>query len=90
MRFQHLSSFGGGTQISVANGILDPGRQANQTHYHLLEEEHVLVLEGALTLQLGDRKFIMRAGDYACFPAGQRVGHALFNHTRLSGRGRRR
>lgn len=50
--FQHLSSFGGGAQISVSMEVLPPGRRANQSHYHLLEEEHVLVLEGSMTLTL--------------------------------------
>ena len=81
MRFQHLSTFGGATQIGVANEVLAPGLQANPLHYHLLEEEHVLILEGSLTLRLGEKSFIMSAGHYVCFPAGQKVGHSLFNHT---------
>ncbi|MBS0448414.1 MAG: cupin domain-containing protein [Proteobacteria bacterium] len=81
MRYQHLSSYGGGTQISVSMEVLPPGRQANQAHYHLLEEEHVYVLEGSLTLRLGDRSYPMSAGQYVCFPAGQKVGHALVNET---------
>ena len=81
MRFQVLSDFGGGSQITVANEILPPGRQANQLHYHLLEEEHVLVLEGSMTVQLGEARHIVHAGHYVCFPAGQKVGHALINHT---------
>jgi uncharacterized cupin superfamily protein len=81
IRFQHLSSFGGGSQISVAMEVLPPGKQANQTHYHLLEEEHVFVIEGSLTLRLGARTYPMSSGDYVCFPAGQAVGHALVNHT---------
>ncbi|MGA2548947.1 MAG: cupin domain-containing protein [Burkholderiaceae bacterium] len=81
MRYQHLSSYGGGSQIGVANEVLAPGQQANQAHYHMLEEEHVFVLEGELTLQLGEKKYILSAGHYVCFPAGQQVGHALINHT---------
>jgi uncharacterized cupin superfamily protein len=81
MRFQVLSEFGGGSQITVAMEILPPGRQANQLHYHLLEEEHVLVLEGSMTVQLGERRHVVEAGHYVCFPAGQKVGHALINHT---------
>ena len=83
MRFQVLSDFGGGSQITVANEILPPGRQANQLHYHLLEEEHVLVLEGSMTVRLGEARHIVHAGHYVCFPAGQKVGHALINHTDL-------
>ena len=81
MRYQHLSSFGGGTQIGVAMEILPPGKQANQVHYHLLEEEHVFILEGSLTLRLGDETWTLSAGHYVCFPARQQAGHALINHT---------
>jgi uncharacterized cupin superfamily protein len=79
--FRHLSSFGGGSQISVSMEVLEPGKQANQFHYHLLEEEHVLVIEGSLTLRLGMQTHVLSAGHYVCFPAGQKHGHALINHT---------
>jgi uncharacterized cupin superfamily protein len=81
MRFQHLSSFGGGSQLSVSMEVLEPGKQANQSHYHLLEEEHLFILEGSLTLQLGAKSYELSPGHYACFPAGQKVGHCLVNHT---------
>ncbi|HSY26009.1 MAG TPA: cupin domain-containing protein [Burkholderiaceae bacterium] len=79
MRYQHLSTFGGATQIGIANEILMPGKQANPAHYHLIEEEHVFVLEGALTVRLGEKGYVMSAGHYVCFPAGQKVGHSLIN-----------
>jgi len=81
MRYQHLSSFGGGSQISVSMEVLPPGKQANQFHYHLLEEEHIFIVEGSLTLRLGAASHVLSAGHYVCFPAGQQVGHALINHT---------
>jgi uncharacterized cupin superfamily protein len=81
MRFRHLSSFGGGSQISVAMEVLPPGKQASPSHYHMLEEEHVFVIEGSLTLRLGARTYELSAGHYVCFPAGQKVGHSLTNRT---------
>ena len=81
MRFQHLSKFGGGTQISLAMEVLPAGKQANPAHFHMLEEEHVFVLEGSLTLRLGAKSYELSTGHYVCFPAGQKVGHALINHT---------
>jgi uncharacterized cupin superfamily protein len=81
MRFQHLSSFGGGSQISVAMEVLPPGKQANQSHYHMLEEEHVFIIEGSLTLKLGAKAYELSPGHYVCFPAGQKVAHSLINHT---------
>ena len=45
-----------------------------------MEEEHALVLQGEVTLLLGDERYYpMKAGDYACFPAGQEVGHSFLN-----------
>ncbi len=61
--------------------VLPPGKQANQSHYHLLEEEHVFIIEGSLTLRLGTKSYELSSGHYVCFPAGQKVGHALINHT---------
>ncbi|MGO1080231.1 cupin domain-containing protein [Inquilinus sp. CA228] len=80
-RFRVLSKFGGGSHVGVAYEELPPGKQSNILHYHLLEEEHVFILEGELTLRLGDRAYPMKPGDYVCFPAGQKVGHCLVNHT---------
>ena len=30
---------------------------------------------------MGEKEYILSAGHYVCFPAGQKVGHALINHT---------
>jgi len=81
MKFQVLSEFAGATQITVCMEVLAPGRQANQAHYHMLEEEHVFVLDGHMTVRLGDASHDVGPGHYVCFPAGQQVGHALVNDT---------
>ena len=81
MSYQCLSAFGGGAQITVCSEVLVPGRQANQAHYHMLKEEHVLILDGRLTLRLGDKSFELSPGQYVCFPAGPKIGHALINHS---------
>src|SRR5262249_12097917 len=46
---------------------------------HFMEEEHVFLLEGALTVRIGAERHAMKAGDYVCFPAGQKAGHCLVN-----------
>lgn len=79
-RFRQLSNYGGGSHVGVAMEELAPGQQSNMRHYHMLEEEHVLVLEGSMTVLLGDDKYEISAGSYVCFPAGQKVGHALVNN----------
>jgi len=81
MAYQVLSEFAGASQITVCMEVLQPGKQANQAHYHLLEEEHLFVLEGSMTLRLGEKSFVVGQGHYACFPAGQKVAHSIRNHT---------
>ena len=56
-----------------------PGMRLCPRHYHMLEEEHALILEGQVTLILGGERYAMKAGDYVCFPAGQRAGHSFLN-----------
>jgi uncharacterized cupin superfamily protein len=81
MHWKHLSSFGGGTKIGVVLETLPAGKQTNQAHYHMLEEEHVYILEGELTVRLGKKHYVMKPGHYICFPAGQKAEHTLINHT---------
>lgn len=80
-RAKHLTYAAVGSDYHV--GILiespAPGMRLAPTHYHMLEEEHALILEGQVTLILGDERYEMKAGDYACFPAGQKVGHSFMN-----------
>ena len=81
VRFQQLGEFGGAAHVGVCMEVLAPGNQTYPAHYHMLEEEHLLVLEGGATLRLGEKSFELAAGHYVCFPAGQKAGHTLINHT---------
>lgn len=78
-RYRALTDLGGGSRVGVAIEELPPGKQSCPFHYHLLEEEHLLVLEGRAKLRLGERTYDIAAGDYVCFPAGQKAGHCLIN-----------
>ena len=82
-RFRHLSraALGKAYHVGVVVEELGAGMQSCPAHYHIFEEEHVYILDGALTLRLGDARFTMKAGDYACFPAGQRAGHCFINES---------
>jgi uncharacterized cupin superfamily protein len=83
IRYRHLTSalLGDAYHVGVAIEELPPGKQSVPAHYHMLEEEHLYLLEGALTVRLGDERHVMNPGDYIVFPAGQQVGHCLINHT---------
>jgi len=82
--FKRLGRYGGGSQVGVGMDVLKPGQFSNKLHYHLRNEEHVLILRGSATLVLGSRRYVMKERDYCCFPAGQKAGHHLFNHTELN------
>jgi uncharacterized cupin superfamily protein len=81
VRYRHLSraALGEDYHVGVAIEELGPGKQSAPLHYHIFEEEHVYILEGRLTLRLGSDSHEMAAGDYVCFPAGQKAGHCLIN-----------
>jgi len=81
-RYRHLTlaAMGKGYHVGVSIEELDPGKRTNPAHYHIFEEEHVYILEGALTAVIGAESFEMLAGDYVCFPAGQKAGHFLINN----------
>lgn len=83
VRVPHLSKAIGPQpyKIGVAFEELPPNSQNNPAHYHLREEEHVLILSGALTVRIGKDFHVMKAGDYVRFPAGNPHEHCLYNHT---------
>jgi Cupin domain len=58
----------------IGREVADKCRQ-RKLRRHMVEEEHALILEGQVTLLLGDERYEMKAGDYVWFPAGQKVGH---------------
>lgn len=70
-----------GRKIGVSYEELAPGKQSVPFHYHLMEEEHIIALEGECTLRWGDERFTLKAGEYVCFPAGERLGHCLINES---------
>jgi uncharacterized cupin superfamily protein len=83
VRYRHLSlaALGEDYRVGVAIEELKPGRQSSPAHYHIFEEEHVYLLEGTLTVRIGADTYDMKAGDYVCFPAGQKAGHCLVNNS---------
>lgn len=70
-----------GRKIGVSYEELPPGKQSGPFHYHMVEEEHIVALDGEATLRLGEERYRIKAGDYVGFPAGQRAGHCLINES---------
>ena len=70
-----------GEHLGVHLEALPPGDRSSTHHYHTLEEEHVLILEGAATLVLGSEEISVSAGDHFWFPAGKEEAHHLENRS---------
>jgi len=78
-RFKRLTDFGGGSHVGVSIEELPPGKQSCPHHFHMMEEEQMYVLAGSATLRLGNKRYTLKAGDFAVFPAAQKAGHCLIN-----------
>lgn len=69
------------TQFGVNHVILEPGAASSQRHWHAVEDEFVIVLEGELVLVTDAGQTTLRPGMAAGFPAGRADGHQLVNRS---------
>lgn len=60
---------------------LEPGQAAYPYHYHLAEEELILVLGGHLSLRTPDGWRELAEGELVSFPRGERGAHQFVNRT---------
>ena len=74
-RFLDLS----GEHLGVRIEEISPDADTSYHHYHASEEEHVLILEGAATLHLGQDEVPLAVGDHVCFEAGCEEPHHIRN-----------
>ncbi len=81
-----LGDAGGLTQFGVNIIILAPGAKSSMRHWHLNEDEFVMVTMGECTMVMDAGHVIMRVGDCAAFPAGVPDGHRFINHTDVEAR----
>jgi uncharacterized cupin superfamily protein len=76
-----LGDAGGLTQFGVNIVILQPGALSSLRHWHLNEDEFVMVIEGECIMVTDAGETPMRVGDCAAFPAGSTDGHQFRNDT---------
>ena len=70
-----------GEHLGVRIEVLAPGGHSSYHHFHTVEEEHVLALEGTATLVRGTEAITVRAGDHVWFPAGKEEPHHIENRS---------
>jgi len=66
-------------RLGVSVWEISPGQAAYPYHYHLVEEELVLILVGCPRLRTPDGWRDLQEGDICSFPRGQRGAHQLVN-----------
>lgn len=76
-----LGDAGGLTQFGVNLVTLEPGALSSLRHWHLAEDEFVMVTEGLCTLITDEGETAMGPGDCAAFPANRPNGHHFINRT---------
>ena len=76
-----LGQAGGLTQFGVNIVILAPGALSSLRHWHLHEDEFVMVTEGECVMVTDAGEEVMRPGDCAAFPAGVADGHHFINRS---------
>ncbi len=76
-----LGEAGGLTQFGANLVILQPGAMSSLRHWHMAEDEFVMVTEGTCTLVQDGGATEMNPGDCAAFPAGSTDGHHFLNRT---------
>ena len=76
-----LGEAGGLTQFGANLVSLEPGAVSSLRHWHLNEDEFVMVTDGECTLVQDAGETVMRPGDCAAFPAGSPDGHHFINRT---------
>jgi uncharacterized cupin superfamily protein len=72
----------GGTaarQLGIGVDILAPGRIGCPYHFHHVEEEMFIVLQGEGTLRVAGERLPVRGGDVIFIPAGPAYPHQIIN-----------
>src|SRR2546430_11297590 len=70
-----LGDAAGLTQYGVNLLRLPPGAWSSQRHWHTAGDEFVFVLSGEVVLVTDAGEEVLRAGDFAGFPANDPNGH---------------
>lgn len=77
-----LGEAGGLTQFGANLVTLQAGAMSSLRHWHLAEDEFVMVTLGDVTMITDAGPQIMTAGDCAAFPANTANSHHFINHTK--------
>ena len=66
-------------KMGLSVDIVPPGKRACPYHFHYVEEEMFIVLEGQGTLRVAGELLPIRSGDVMFIPAGPAYPHQILN-----------
>ena len=78
---RRLRPAAGLTHLGAAHVVLKPGAWSSQRHWHAEEDELVVILAGEAVLVEDGGETVLRAGDIAAWPKGEKNGHHLQNRS---------
>ncbi|UIJ44391.1 cupin domain-containing protein [Sphingomonas cannabina] len=79
--YRRLSPASGLTRFGVSHVTLKPGAWSSQRHWHVGEDEFLVMLAGEAVLVDDSGETMLRPGDCVSFPAGEPNGHHLQNRS---------
>ena len=79
--YRRLGPAGGLTDVGVSHVTLKPGAWSSQRHWHVGEDEFLVMLAGEAVLVDEEGEHLLVAGDCAAFPKNDGNGHHLQNRS---------
>jgi uncharacterized cupin superfamily protein len=79
--YRRLAPAGGLIDFGVSHVRLEPGAWSSQRHWHIGEDEFLVMLTGEAVLIDDKGEHAMRPGDCAAFPKNDGNGHHLVNRS---------
>lgn len=79
--YRRLAPPGGLTDFGASHVTLKPGAWSSQRHWHIGEDEFLVMLSGEATLVDGAGEHRLTPGDCAAFPKNDGNGHYLQNRS---------
>ena len=79
--WRRLAPAGGLTMMGASHVVLKPGAYSSQRHWHLGQDELVVMLAGEAVLIEDEGETIVKAGEVLAWAAGVENGHRLHNRS---------
>src|SRR3954449_8728346 len=77
--YRRLAPATGLTAFGISHVVLKPGAWSSQRHWHVGEDEFLVMVSGEAVLEDDHGEHVLRPGDCAAFPMNDLNGHHLQN-----------